>query len=119
MEQAAAARTSAEPLATTNLIVVSAVEPAPAAAPVLAVGPEDALTLPVQYACQGGAAFSAVFPSDGRSVTVTTAGVTRTLDLVEGADTPFYRRNGVQLAADGASADLTGAAMDYNGCTAG
>lgn len=119
MEQAAAPRAAAEPLATTNLIVVSAPETEAASSAVFSAGPEDALTLPVQYACQNGTGFSAIFPTDGRSVIVTIKGVTRTLDLVEGADTPFYRRNGVQLAADGASAALTGAGQDYSGCVAG
>lgn len=116
-ERAVAPAMTATPAATTNLIVVSSPEPA---APPAAPGPEDALAAPVQYACEGGAAFSAVFPAHGRTATVTAAVLHRTLDLVQGADTPFYRRDGVQLAADGAGAgaDLTGAGLDYSGCTA-
>ena len=117
-----AASAAAEPA----LITVASVETQPlnaplpmAIAPASPTSPEDALVVPIAYACQGGRSFTAAFPANGESVRIAAAGEVRTLPHREAADTVMFSDGEVTLTAEGAEATLTGLDGSYRGCMAG
>ena len=94
-------------------------EPLPQAiAPASASSPEDALVMPIAYACTGGRSFVAAFPADG-SVRISAAGETRRLAHRDAADAMMFSDGEVTLTADGAEATLSGLDGLYSGCIAG
>ena len=108
------------------LITVASVETQPlnaplpmAIAPASPSAPEDALVIPIAYACQGGRGFTAAFPANGESVRIAAAGEVRTLPHREAADTVMFSDGEVTLTAEGAEATLTGLDGSYRGCMAG
>ena len=95
-------------------------EPLPQAiAPASATSPEDALVMPVAYACEGGRIFTAAFPADGQSVRIAAAGETRVLPHRDAVDAVMFSDGAVTLTADGAEATLSGLDGLYAGCMAG
>ena len=116
-----AANAAAEP----QLMTVANVEPQPAAlnaplpmaiAPAGPGSPEDALVIPVAYACDGGRSFTAAFPANGEAVRIAAAGEVRTLPH---RDAVMFSDGEVTLTAEGAEATLTGLDGAYRGCLAG
>lgn len=102
-------------------------EPAPVEASIealpsvtLVADAEDALVMPVSYACAGDRSFIATFPEHGRTVTVAAAGETRVLAHRGAADTVMFADgSGVTLTAEGAGATLTGLGAAFTDCLAG
>jgi hypothetical protein len=114
------------------LVTVASVDPQPldgaaplnaplpmAIAPAGPSAPEDALVIPIAYACQGGRAFTAAFPANGESVRIAAAGEVRVLPHKDAADTVMFSDGVVTLTAEGAEATLTGPDGSYRGCMAG
>ena len=108
------------------LVTVASVEAQPLNAPLpLAIAPagpsapEDALVMPIAYACQGGRGFTAAFPAHGENVRIAAAGEVRVLPHKDAADTVMYSDGLVTLTAEGAEATLTGLDGSYRGCMAG
>ena len=109
-----------------TLVTVASVDTQPlnaplpmAIAPATATSPEDALVIPVAYACQGGRGFTAAFPANGESVRIAAAGEVRVLPHKDAADTVMYSDGQVTMTAEGAEATLTGLDGSYRGCMAG
>jgi hypothetical protein len=90
-----------------------------AIAPAAPGGPEDALIVPVAYACADGRSFTAAFPADGRSVRVAAAGRSLVLPHSGAADAVMFSDGEATLTADGAEATLSGVDGLYAGCMAG
>ena len=126
---AACAAPGSEPEVTSAALTDAAVvaEPAPVEASIealpsmtLAADAEDALVMPVSYACEGGRSFVATFPEHGRSVTIAAAGETRVLAHRGAADTVMFADgSGATLTAEGAGATLTGMGSAFTDCLAG
>ena len=119
-----ASNAAAEP----QLVSVANVEPQAASlnaplpmaiAPASPTSPEDALVVPVAYACEGGRSFTAAFPANGQAVRIAAAGEVRTLPHRDAADTVMFSDGEVTLTAEGAEATLTGMDGAYRGCMAG
>ena len=105
-----------------QLIAVAEVQNAPlpmAIAPAAPSAPEDALVIPVSYACEGGRTFTATFPSHGEYVKIAAAGEVLTLAHREAADTVMFSDGRATLTAEGAEATLTGVDAPYTSCMAG
>ena len=109
-------------------VQMAAAEPAPIEASitplpvanVIAADAEDALVLPVTYACEGDRSFIATFPEHGRTVTVAAAGETRVLAHRGASDAVMFADGaGATLTAEGAGATLTGMGEVFADCMAG
>ena len=113
-----------EPAATQVALVEPApfedsIQPLPVANPAPTAA-EDALVLPVSYACEGDRSFIATFPEHGRTVTIAAAGETRVLAHRGATDAVMFSDgNGATLTAEGAGATLTGMGEAFTGCMAG
>jgi hypothetical protein len=90
-----------------------------AIAPAAPSSPEDALVIPVTYACEGGRSFTAAFPAHGEAVRIAAAGEVRLLPHRKAADTVMFSDGDVTMTAEGAEATLTGLDGAYRGCMAG
>ena len=90
-----------------------------AIAPAAPGSPEDALIVPIAYACEGGRSFTAAFPADGKTVRIAAAGETRTLAHRAAADAVLFSDGEATLTADGAEATLSGLDGTYVRCMAG
>ena len=117
-----AAAAAAEPA----LVTVASVEAQPlnaplpmAIAPASPGGPEDALVVPIAYACEGGRSFTAAFPAHGEHVRIAAAGEVRVLPHKDAADTVMFSDGEMTLTAEGAEATLTGPDGSYRNCMAG
>lgn len=95
----------------------ASIEPLPVANTVVA---EDALVMPVTYACGGDRSFIATYPEHGRTVMIAAAGETRVLSHRGAADTVMFAdAAGATLTAEGAGATLTGMGEAFTDCMAG